>query len=143
MDQYFKMLKDSGLSNTKPRLAIFNLLKNNSHQPMDTRQLIDDCKIFADRSTVYRSLESLEKAGIIRKVYQGWKYKLELSEEFHGHHHHIICNLCKKTLPVELNSDIENSINQIAKNLDYSSADHQLEINGICPNCQKTRNPDE
>ncbi len=137
MDQYIKLLKNAGLSNTKPRLIIFNLLKNNSHQPMHINQLIDDCKIFANRSTVYRSVDSLEKAGIVNKVYQGWKYKLELSEEFYGHHHHIVCNVCKKTLPVELNKEIENSIDQIAKNLNYLSADHDLEITGICPNCQK------
>ncbi len=136
MDLYLTKLKKAGLSNTKPRLTIFNLLKNNGHQPYSVNQLVYDCKVFADRSTVYRSIKNLESAGIIKRVYQGWKYKLELSDDFHGHHHHIMCTKCKKVNIINETTELKKIINELAKNNNYIVSDHNLEVQGICRSCQ-------
>lgn len=135
MDTYRKKLAESGLSDTKPRQAIFNILKNSGHQPFTMNQLIFDCKAFADRSTVYRSVKSLEKAGIIKKIYQGWKYKIELADDFHGHHHHAICNKCKKILELQQDPKLENILNSVASSVGFTMTDHDLEISGLCNDC--------
>ncbi len=81
-----EVLRDNNLSVTKQRLLVFNVLGKH-HEPISIKQLHDLTKESVDRVSLYRIVEVFENANIIKRVQIGWKYKLELSDQFHAHHH--------------------------------------------------------
>ncbi len=55
-----------------------------------------------DLSTVYRTVDTLQEAGIVHHVHLGHGASvIHLTES--GHHHHLVCDLCGRTvdLPIE------------------------------------------
>lgn len=89
-----------------------------------------------DRATVYRSVELFEKLGIVHRLNIGFKYKIELSDIFLEHHHHFYCTNCRNTYKLLPNPMLETMIESISIKEGYSPRGHQLEINGLCPNCR-------
>jgi Fur family ferric uptake transcriptional regulator len=73
--------------------------------------------------------------GIVQRLQIGWKYKLELSDSFHEHHHHLTCSRCGQVTPFEENVAIENKLEELAKKEKFTMTGHQLEIQGICQKC--------
>lgn len=139
LDQYHSALNKAGLSNTKPRKAVFEALLSQEHQPITMNELVKQCAHICDRASVYRSVNTLEEAGIIHRLQIGWKYKLELSEQFHGHHHHITCINCGNTHSTHDDETFEQVLSELAARNGYTITDHQLDIKGICSHCQKNR----
>lgn len=127
------LLKKDGSSLTKPRRAVFNLLLN--QEPQSMQVLVKRAQGQVDRATVYRTIELFERLGIVHRLNVGWKYKIELSDVFLGHHHHFHCNNCGKTYTLPANSMLETMIDSLASKEGYSPRGHQLEINGLCPAC--------
>jgi len=127
------LLKKEGYSLTKPRKAVFNLLLNQPPQSM--RQLNQKAASKVDRATIYRTIELFERLGIARRINTGWKYKIELSDVFTGHHHHFNCTSCGKTYDLPANPLLETMIDTITAKEDFAPRGHQLEVYGLCPNC--------
>lgn len=90
-----------------------------------------------DRATVYRTIELFETLGIVHRLNIGWKYKIELSDIFHAHHHHFYCVNCGRTYPLPANPMLETMIDSFVAKEGYSPRGHTLEISGLCGNCQK------
>ncbi|HUY53207.1 MAG TPA: Fur family transcriptional regulator [Candidatus Dormibacteraeota bacterium] len=128
-----EILKDNHLSITTQRLLVYKLLCQN--QPMSMNELIKKSINKIDRVSVYRIIDTFVKTGIVQKVNLGWKYKIELSDKFQDHHHHLICLICNKTIPLRNNS-LESYLNQIGLEANFQIQNHQIEIQGECQNCQ-------
>jgi Fur family ferric uptake transcriptional regulator len=90
-----------------------------------------------DRATVYRTVELFERLGIVHRLNIGWKYKIELTDVFTGHHHHFYCTNCGRMFDVPENPMLETMIETVAAKTAFSPRGHQLEIYGLCPNCSK------
>ena len=129
-------LKDARLSNTKPRRLVFEALLDSHHEPLTMPELQSKICGQVDRSSIYRAVESLESIGIIHRLHIGWKYKLELSDTFHGHHHHITCMLCGRTQALEDNH-IEETLVATASTHGFILTDHQLDMRGLCVECRQ------
>jgi Fe2+ or Zn2+ uptake regulation protein len=84
-----KSLKQAGVSLTKPRQVVFKGLQH--HKSLTMAELVAACT-GVDRASVYRTTELFERLGIIIRIPNGWKYRLELGEAFHEHHHHATCS---------------------------------------------------
>lgn len=89
----------------------------------------------ADRATVYRVIELYERLGIVHRLNIGWKYKIELSDAFAEHHHHFYCTNCGRTYSLPANPMLETMINSVTNREGFSPRGHQLEIYGLCANC--------
>lgn len=131
-------LKNAGSSTTKARMAVFTVLKDN-HTPLSMAQLVSRLKDTANRASVYRSIELFESIGIVNKISTGWKYKLELSDLFLDHHHHLTCTQCAALINIEGDTHIEKDIAELTKKYGFVLKHHQLEIQGVCANCQKAK----
>lgn len=127
-------LKEHGYSLTAPRLAVFDSLVG--REPQSMGYVIDKVGKTADRASVYRTVELYEKLGIIKRLHIGWKYKLELSDAFSHHHHHLTCTNCGKIIPLVEDPIFERSIKLLALKERFLPKEHQLEIQGICEQCQ-------
>lgn len=88
-------------------------------------------------STVYRMVGRLEKEGTIVSI--DWRERGQ-HYEWAGlpHHHHIICQKCSEVLDLDcqLFQFCEEDITQATG---YRIHRHSIELEGICPNCQTTR----
>lgn len=126
-------LKAHRQSLTKPRLAVFSALQG--HDPRSMHELVADCRGI-DRASVYRTVALFERLGIIQRVQLGWKYKLELTDAFSRHHHHLTCLRCGRVVSFDESAVFEKELQRVARSNNFSIQSHQLEIQGLCPACQ-------
>ena len=127
-----QLLRDRGHSVTKARLAVFAAFVD--HDPMTMAELYARVKDTLDRASVYRIVALYEELGILRRITVGWKYKLELSDHFGEHHHHLACLRCHTVIPLA-EQDLEQFIAAAAAHYHFSPTEHQVEIQGYCESC--------
>jgi Fur family ferric uptake transcriptional regulator len=137
LNELIQNLRESGLRVTEPRIAILRALLE-KHGPFTVEEIhIHVTKKVCDLATIYRTLGSLEKTGLIKRCEFGdgsARYELA-GHENHHHHHHVICKKCRK---VEVLDDCElEEIDSFAKKRGFTDISHSLEFFGICPNCKK------
>jgi len=132
---HFKqILAEHGHHVTKARETIFDLLMH--PEPQSISQLLIKANGRVDRVSVYRNIDLFEKLGIVNRIYAGWKYKLELSDQFISHHHHLSCLKCGKVIDIEDEKHIDDFIQEVASSFGFSPRRHQFEIDGYCKDCQ-------
>ncbi|HEY1298482.1 MAG TPA: Fur family transcriptional regulator [Chloroflexota bacterium] len=86
------------------------------------------------RATVYRTLDLLERHGMLTRVHVEGCHGYTLCDE--GHHHHLLCSGCNSVLPVDA-TGIEAEILRLADKLRFRVDTHTLEFAGLCEACQK------
>jgi Fur family ferric uptake transcriptional regulator len=128
------ILKARHYSMTKARLAVFDQLVGS--EPLSMNELVTKVTKVqgSDRASVYRTVALFEELGVITRVHIGWKYKLELSEAFADHHHHLSCLGCKQT--IAMNEDLlERIIERLSAQHGFTPTAHQIEVQGYCKTC--------
>lgn len=128
-----KTLRGARQSLTMPRRAVFLALQN--QEPLTMHELVERCRGI-DRASVYRSVALFERLGIVQRLQTGWKYKLELSDSFHEHHHHATCARCGLVIPLPENPKLEAYLHRLADAYRFALQNHQLELSGLCQQCQ-------
>lgn len=128
-------LKKAGYSLTKPRLTVFSALQG--PKPKTMRELVLELDGVIDRASVYRTVALFEDLGIASRVQHGWKYRVELSDTFTPHHHHITCTRCNRVVSFQESQTFETFINAIANENGFLPRSHSLEIYGLCKACQQ------
>jgi Fur family transcriptional regulator, ferric uptake regulator len=84
-------------------------------------------------TTVYRTLQGLSDAGevdVLRTPDGEAMYRRCSS----GHHHHLLCRRCGRTVEVE-GPAVERWASTVAEQHGYVDVDHTLEIVGTCGDC--------
>ena len=132
--QLRKILSEHGYHVTKAREATFALLMN--PEPQSISQILVKAKGSVDRVSVYRNIDLFEKLGIVNRIYAGWKYKLELSDQFVAHHHHLSCLECGNVIDIEDEKHIDDFITEVATQFNFAPRRHQFEVDGYCSDCQ-------
>ncbi len=127
-------LKRHHKSVTSSRQVIFEALQGKEPQSMN--HLIQSCETVVDRASIYRTISLFENLGIVQRLPLGWKYKLELSDEFNDHHHHITCTQCGSIISMPEDDKLEARLKTIVKQFGFHSQVHQIEVKGLCSNCQ-------
>ena len=86
--------------------------------------------------TVYRNLESLSSAGLVRKL-EPCSYQKRFDPNVQ-HHLHILCSSCGRLddFPVEIKIDLKKLVKSKS---DFDITGYQIEFTGICPDCLKKR----
>jgi len=130
-DAFRALLKINGYSITKARLSVFNALLG--QEPLDMHTLVAKTGQ-VDRASVYRAVELFERLGMVQRLHAGWKYKLELTDKFAEHHHHLSCMRCGKTIAMN-ERELEALIAKLAAAHQFTPTAHQIEIQGVCADC--------
>jgi Fur family transcriptional regulator, ferric uptake regulator len=86
-------------------------------------------------ATVYRSLNDLVASGEADSL-QSAEGELLFRDCAEGHHHHLICRECGKTVEIEAQK-VESWADEVAKSHGFSSPSHTIDIFGTCKGCQK------
>jgi len=82
-------------------------------------------------ATIYRNLEILSEAGMIRKLEISGRQK-RFDREL-GQHHHIYCVQCHRVDNIKVEMTSPDSATEIG----YRISGCRIEFFGICPECQK------
>lgn len=135
LEKFVSTLKAHHCSVTKARRLIFTTLAE--HESITMTALVAAVQGSVDRASVYRTVELFERLGIIQRVQVGWKYRLELSDSFNPHHHHIHCSACGRVVSLAEDTALEQHIHQLALQAGFMLSSHQLELSGKCRQCHK------
>jgi Fur family transcriptional regulator, ferric uptake regulator len=87
------------------------------------------------RASVYRALELLEELSLVQRfeAARGTASYERIDPSGH-HHHHAICRRCGRMEPFE-DRDLEQAIGQVAKEVPFEVAEHDVVLRGLCDRC--------
>lgn len=128
-------LKKKGLKLTPQRRLIVDIIHDTT-----THLTAEDIILHAqermpgvNKSTIYRTLDILEEAGCVVKSELSDRSVYHHAEE--GHHHHLICSRCGKTIECDENifTGVKRSIKQ---RYGFSGDFKHMVLNGLCEECQ-------
>lgn len=85
-------------------------------------------------ATVYRTLQAMATDGDVDmlRTAEGEAVYRQCST---GHHHHLVCRSCGRTVEVE-GPAVESWADKIGAEKGFSDVQHTLEIVGTCADCQ-------
>lgn len=130
-----QLLRQQGLRATGPRLAVLAWLQAHP-KPVSADGLHLKLKGEAiDRVTVYRILESLRTAGLVRTVDLGHGHVHYEFNDPARHHHHLVCEECGSVTDITIENG-EQALRQLARRHTFQVRSHSFEIFGCCAKCQ-------
>lgn len=87
------------------------------------------------RATVYRTLDLLVQAGLVRKNSLGASHANYEPARDDEHHDHLICLSCNQVVEF-FRDDLEKLQEKVCREHGYRLVHHSLQIFGLCPKCQ-------
>jgi Fur family peroxide stress response transcriptional regulator len=135
VSEFIARSKELGIKVTPQRIAIYRELASTDQHP-STETIYKKIKDYYPNislTTVYRTLETFEKLGLISVVnvlYNAARYDANLTP-----HHHIVCTDCKKVEDVydESLDDLDISNKTLG---DYKVEGYSLLLSGVCIACR-------
>lgn len=141
VQKFREYLTTKGKRLTAERQSIVEAIFDH-HEHFDPEQLV--ARLTAERAdgkrvsraTIYRTINSMEQAGLIRKVARA--NDREVYEHAYGYpqHDHLICERCG-SLTEFRNQAISEVLDSIALKEGFRMKAHRLEVYGICKECSK------
>ncbi|GAC1326879.1 MAG: Fur family transcriptional regulator [Candidatus Dormibacteria bacterium] len=134
-------LKAMGLKRTVQRAVVLEVLED-SELHMTAEEIgkaVDERGVSLNRSTVYRTLETLIAAGMVNTIRIGRAARYEVAGPG-SEHHHIICAACGETthLPTgEADAILESE----ARALGYRPGAIEILIKATCSRCRRLSRP--
>jgi Fur family ferric uptake transcriptional regulator len=110
------------------------------HNHFDTDQLIGDIKrqgFRVSRATVYRTLNKLVSAGLLRRLEIGARVVYE-HDYGYPQHEHLYCQRCRKIIEFQ-SSVIDDMIQDVCRRHSFQPSGHTLIIQGMCGDCNRAR----
>jgi Fur family ferric uptake transcriptional regulator len=87
------------------------------------------------RATVYRTLDCLVRAGLLREVLQGRERTYYEPCARRGHHDHMLCVACGKVIEF-CDERIERLQDAMCREKGFRPIDHRMGIRGVCRECR-------
>lgn len=117
---------------TKYRKEIYQIIKS-SNKPLNTREIIEKIKSSPNTSTVYRSLDYLEKNLYLNSIYFSRNVKYYYDRECHSHF--LFCEKCHNIQEFDIcfAGKIQK---ELSKSFDFSIKGHSFYFTGICSHCK-------
>jgi Fur family ferric uptake transcriptional regulator len=108
-----------------------------SHEHFDADQLAAQLsQRGVSRSSVYRHLALLVKAGLLRKVVRA--NNREVYEHDYGYplHDHLVCKKCGKLTEFP-HAELSKILEDVARQHGFRMESHRLEVLGVCAECSR------
>jgi Fur family transcriptional regulator, ferric uptake regulator len=110
------------------------------HNHFDADQLIDAVKrqkFQASRATVYRTLNKLVDAGMLRRLEIGTRTFYE-HDYGYPQHQHLVCQQCNQMIEFQ-NAAIDNILDEICRRHSFRDTGTSLVVRGLCEQCNRAR----
>jgi len=126
-------LRASGHRTTTARQTVFAALKRNP--ALTVRELRTRTAGQLDTASLYRTLALFRELGMVQDVVIAGRRKVELTDAFSPHHHHIACSRCGATVTIH-DEGFEDQTRALAVRHGFTHQSHSFEITGLCPSCR-------
>ena len=132
-------LRNQEVRYTRARRAVVEALAR-AGGPRSAAELHADIGSSVPLSSLYRSLATLELAGVLTPHHGARSLtRYELAEWLSGHHHHLVCTSCGLVEDIDIPTDrealVRSLVDAIAADAQFTAAGHALEIEGLCARC--------
>lgn len=123
------------IRNTRQRRAVDSVLAELDAfaSAQDIHEILDQRGERVGLSTVYRNLQALVESGTVDAL-RGDDGEVRYRQCSTGHHHHLVCRDCGRTVEIE-GPAVERWANAEAAKHGFSEVSHVLEIFGTCDDC--------
>ena len=131
-----EVLHTSGYRLTMQRQLVWDTLRN-SRKHLSADEVLVRIRKQAPRfnlATVYRSLEVLERLGLVKETRIGDRAQYELADAA-GDHYHLHCDQCGSTLDIE-GEHLAPILHHITEDHDFVVSGADLLVHGRCASCQ-------
>jgi len=129
-------LAAAGVRITEQRAQVVRAIAER-RTPLAPELLVEQLRsLGVGRATVYRTLERMERLGMLARVNVGTSRGYTVCDGDEGHHHHIICSVCRTVVPIDAIS-IELEIRRLAEQLHFEVETHTLEFERRCAACRR------
>jgi len=132
-DHALRRLSEAGYRRGRSRTRVVETLGR--HECAITPLELDGEVEGVGRATVYRTIEQLEKLGLIQKIDVGGDSAAYEKVDPKGHHHHhLVCGSCGRVIAFE-DDDLEAAIHSISSRDDFRIESHDITLRGTCERC--------
>jgi Fur family transcriptional regulator, ferric uptake regulator len=110
------------------------------HNHFDADELIDEMKgegFRVSRATVYRTLNKLVDASLLRRINLGSRTVYE-HDYGYAQHDHLYCEQCGTMIEFQ-EPQLELLIQEVCQREEFHMAGHSFIIRGVCANCNRAR----
>ena len=127
--------RSSPVRTTRQRRAVGSVLGDldDFRSAQDIHELVRRRGEAVGLSTVYRTLQAMAEVGEI-DVLRGDDGEARYRRCSSGHHHHLVCRDCGRTVEVE-GPTVERWADRVAAEDGFADVSHTLEIFGRCAAC--------
>lgn len=133
-EAFKRHLRKNNYYRTRERVFLFETLSTQQN-PCSIQELVRLTQEVLDEATVYRNLEIFEEIDVTHRVYTGWRYKVELSDMFREHHHHMTCTRCGNIISIVEPRTFAKEIHKLEALHEFRVLSHSFELRGLCKNC--------
>lgn len=131
-----RTLAERSMRLTGPRQALLDAVAS-APRPQTVEQLRKASG--SPLSTLYRNLDAMVEAGVLKRIAGPSAPAWELSDDFAPHHHHLLCHSCETIVDIDLPDDAERMFRDLATDLaathGWSAIRHRVDFVGECPTC--------
>ena len=140
-ERFAEFLQSRGRRMTQQRRQIVEEVFSR-HEHFNADELCDhlsrSSRSKVSRPTVYRTLQELEEAGLLRKMVLAGRRGVYEHDYGYPQHDHLYCQMCDKL--IEFSSDELAEIRDaVGREHDFRVTGHRLIITGVCRDCSRTR----
>jgi Fur family peroxide stress response transcriptional regulator len=131
-----RLCRERGLVLTPQRRAILRAVVELDDHPSADRvhAALRSRRLRVSRATVFRTLESLARKGVLRKAsHAGGSVRYDGRPE---RHHHLVCVRCDRIVDF-VDVDLDAVSFPDTRRLGFQVLDLQVELRGICRHCRK------
>lgn len=128
-------LKENKLKLTPQRRVILDAI-HDAHAHLTAEEIIDYVQTRlpgVNRSTIYRTLELLERLGYVFRSEISGRFIYHHAEE--GHHHHLVCRSCGRM--VDYDENAFSPVEEVLEERHGFQADFKhMVVSGLCRACR-------
>jgi Fe2+ or Zn2+ uptake regulation protein len=139
-------LHEAGYRFTSQRRKILNILRD-SHDHPTAEDIHARLRRRGERismGTIYRTVDLLEKIGLVGKINVGDRNRYELMEGCFDlqHHYHLVCEKCGRIMDISEDilsaheKSLEELVTEVGEVSGFQMSVHQFRIFGICRDCR-------
>ncbi len=139
-------LHEAGYRFTNQRRRVLGVLQR-SHDHLTAEDIYTRLRNGGERvsmGTIYRTVELLERIGLVRKINLSDRNRYELVKNNSDtkHHYHLVCEKCGKVIDIseEVMAAHAKSLEELVKEVGavsgFQVSGHQFRIFGLCHDCR-------
>ncbi len=130
-------LKEAGMRVTNQRSLIMNIIRQGHFDAEEIHRRARQKDPHLSLSTVYRSLQTFKKLGIIEELHfdeTHHRYEVKPATE----HHHLVCLGCGKV--IEFQHSLARYLKKnVAEAKDFAITETEIRIAGYCSECRNKK----